>query len=77
MKTKTSVLKAIMEEIYTAPNYDIGMVTLRARLEDADSPIRDGEKRMIMMKAQQCEPSLPKLQQYLTNSWLKFEGMGC
>ena len=75
MATKSSVLKVIMEAIYETTSYEHAMGILKTRLDDPSCSILGSDKRKIMMKALQCDPSLTKLQQYLTNSWLFFEGM--
>lgn len=75
MKTKTSVLKAIMDEVFTASTFEEAMAILNVRLDEPGSPIRDSDKRLIKLRAMQCE-FLPKLQQYLANSYLKFSGLG-
>ena len=75
MNTKTSVLKAIIEKVYVAKTFEEGMTILKEHLNDPQCVIRPAEGRVIIIKAQMCL-SLPKLQQYLTNSWFKFEGMG-
>lgn len=76
MKDKKSVLRAIIDQVYVAKSFEEGMKVVKEHLENPECIIRPAEGRVIIIKAQQCDPSLSKLQQYLTNSWLKFEGMG-
>ncbi len=74
MEKKSSVLKVIMEEVYTSTSFEDAFTIVKEHIED--SPIRESEGRMIINKAMQCGPSLTRLQQYITNSWFKYEGMG-
>jgi hypothetical protein len=74
MEKKSSVLKAIIEEVYVASSFEAAITIVKEHIED--SPIRGSEGRMIIHRAMECGPSLERLQQYLTNSWFKYEGMG-
>ena len=75
MKDKKSVLRAILDGVYVAKSFEEGMKIVKDHLENPECIIRPAEGRVIVIKAQMCQ-SLPKLQQYITNSFLKFEGMG-
>ena len=75
MKDKKSVLRAIIDQVYVAKTFEDGMKIVKEHLENPECVIRPAEGRVIVIKAQMCQ-TLPKLQQYLTNSWFKFEGMG-
>ena len=75
MKDKKSVLEAIMNDVFVAGSFEDAMNILNTRLDEPNSPIRDSDKHMIKVKANQCQ-SLIKLQQYLANSYLRFSGMG-
>jgi len=74
-EAKKSVLRAILDDVYVAKNYDDAMLAIMNRLGDPNCIIRGPDAKLIVTKAQMCL-SLPKLQQYITNSFLKFEGMG-
>ena len=71
--THQSVLRAILDDVYTAKTLEAGLAIVEKLL--VDSPVREEEKRLMILHAKGC-PTLPKLQQYVTNSWLKFEGLG-
>ncbi len=73
MNIRSSVLKAIMEDVYDASDFDTAITIVEEHLEQSE--IRESEGRAILIKAKLCGPSLEKLQKYLTNSWLKYEGM--
>ncbi len=75
MKDKKSVLRAIIDQVYVVKSFEEGMKIVKEHLENPECVIRPTEGRVIIIKAQMCQ-TLPKLQQYLTNSWFKFEGMG-
>jgi len=75
MSNKVSVLRKIMEEVYTSKTFDEGINIVKNYLTSNDCPIRKSEGNMIIQKSIECT-SLPKLQQYITNSWFKYEGMG-
>jgi hypothetical protein len=75
MKEKSSVLRAIIDKVYVAKTFEEGMAVVKEHLENPECHIRPAEGRVIVIKANMCQ-SLPKLQQYLTNSFLKFEGLG-
>jgi hypothetical protein len=75
MKNKTSVLKAILDDVYVAGSFEDAMAVIQKRLDEPDSPIRDADKRMILIKSMQCQ-GLVSLQKYITNSYFKFSGMG-
>jgi len=74
MNTKQSVLRDIMERVYDSKTYEDAMNAVNERLNDPLCVIRENEKRMILMKAKECV-TLIALQTYITNSWLRFEGM--
>jgi len=74
MKNKSSALRAILEPVYTAESHEEGIAIVRAFLEDPGCVIRANEKRVMLIRANQCK-DLPKLQMYLTNSFLRYEGM--
>ena len=73
MNVRSSVLKAIMEDIYAAEDFESALAIVKERLDTSE--IRESEGRVIYIKAQGSAPSLLKLQQYITNSWFKYEGM--
>ena len=73
MNIRSSVLKAIMEDIYEASDFDTAVTMVEEHLET--SKIKDSDGRTILIKAKGCAPSLLKLQTYITNSWLHYEGM--
>ena len=75
MKDKKSVLRAILDGVYAAKSFEEGMKIMKEHLENPECAIRPAEGRVIVIKAQMCQ-TLPKLQQYATNSFLKFEGLG-
>lgn len=72
MKNKTSVLKIILDQVFVSTSYEQALEIVKARLNE--SKINDRDKRLILITAKQCE-TLPKLQQYITNSYFKFSGM--
>lgn len=76
MKTKVSVLKEIMDKIYQSTDFDSALAIIKERMSDPQISIHPEERRLIVLKAGLCMPSLVKLQQYVTNSYLKFSKMG-
>lgn len=75
MGSKRSALRGIMESVYEANNYDEALDRVIHHIESDECPIRESEGKMIITKARLCV-SLVDLQKYVTNSWLKYEGMG-
>ena len=73
MNIRSSVLKAIMEDVYDASDFDTAITMVEEHLEQSE--IRESEGRTILIKSKGCAPSLLNLQKYLTNSWLHYEGM--
>ena len=73
---KSSTLRVIIENVYSAKDHANGIQILMAHLEKPDCPIRSLEASGIVMRAKQC-PTLLALQKYLTNSWFKYEGLSC
>lgn len=73
--SKVSVLRKIMEDVYAANTFDDGIAIVKSHLTSAECPIRKSEGAMIIQKATECI-SLASLQQYITNSWFKYEGLG-
>ena len=71
---KASVLKDIIEDVYVSTSFEVAIEIVKEHLEASD--IKESECRVILIKATRCAPSLEKLQEYLTNSWFKFEGLG-
>ena len=75
MNNKISALHSIINDIYTATTLEAAMDKLEVHLKSAECPIRDSEKRIILIKARGCTKLLG-LQTYMTNSFLKFENLG-
>ena len=73
-ETKSSVLKEIMNDVYQSTDFDEALQIVKDSIEE--SSIRGTEGRVIVIKAVQCGPSLVNLQQYITNSYFKYEGLG-
>lgn len=71
--THQSVLRAILDDVYTAKTLEAGLAIVEKLL--VDSPVREEEKRLMILHAKGCQ-TLVKLQTYITNSFLKYEGMG-
>ncbi len=69
---KSSTLRVIIENVYSAKDHANGIQILMAHLEKPDCPIRSLEAIGIVMRAKQC-PTLLALQKYLTNSWFRYE----
>lgn len=65
-----------MNDIYISKDFDSAFDVLKNRISDPEIHIHDEERRLIVLKAGLCMPSLLKLQQYVTNSYLKFSRMG-
>lgn len=74
-QTKSSALRAIIEKVYTATTLEEGIKITLAFLEDPKCAIWPNE-RHIMSYRTKTSPSLLRLQTYLTNSLLRWEGMG-
>ena len=72
MKEKHSVLRAILNQVYQAKTLEEAFAITEKLL--LGSPLRENEKQAIIRNAEECT-SLVRLQQYITNSWLKYEGM--
>jgi len=73
MNIRSSVLKAIMEDVYEASDFDTAITIIEEHLEQSE--MKDSDGRTILIKSKGCAPSLLKLQTYITNSWLHYEGM--
>lgn len=76
MNTKRSVLRAILDQVYTSKSFEDALNTVKTRLDDPTCVIHGAEKNLIIMRATDCL-TLVKLQMYITNSFLKYEKMGC
>ena len=73
MKEKQSVLRAILDLVYQSKTVEEAFaITEKLLLE---SPLRENEKQNMIRNAKGCA-SLVKLQQYITNSFIKYENLG-
>jgi len=72
-KEKKSVLRAILDDVYQSKTFDEAFAITEKLL--TESKLHDNEKRVMILNAKGCV-TLPRLQQYLTNSWLKYENLG-
>lgn len=68
---KRSVLRAILNQVYECPSRDLALIIVKDHLEKSNLP--DGFKKLMIGQASECE-TLIRLQTYITNSFLKFEG---
>jgi len=68
---KRSVLRAILDQVYECPSRDLALIIVKDHLEKSKLP--DGFKKLMIHQASECE-TLVRLQTYITNSFLKFEG---
>ena len=73
MKEKYSVLRAILDQVYQSKTLEEAFAITEKLL--IESPLRENEKQAMIRNAKSCA-SLVKLQQYCTNSFLKYENMG-
>ena len=74
MENKTSGLRPVLDSIYTAPNLEVAIGILDTYLKEPTCVIRASERAMMLIKAKQCD-TLLRFQQYMTNSFLRYEGM--
>lgn len=70
---KKSVLRAILTQVYECPSLALAQIIIKDHLENSHLP--QGFKDLMIRQANECE-TLIGLQKYVTNSFLKFEGMG-
>ena len=73
MSHNTSSLRSILNDVYTSKSLEEASSKLTVYLDSDTCAIRKTEARRIRIKASMCK-SLLQLQQYVTNSFLKFEG---
>jgi hypothetical protein len=73
-KSKVSVLRSIVNDIYVSKSFEEALATVFKHLDDPEVSIHDNERFLIKRKAELCG-SLLALQKYITNSFLKYENM--
>lgn len=74
MEAKISALRAIVQQVYVAKTLEEGAKIAVDFLNGPTCPIRAGEKHTMLTRVNGC-PTLIKLQFFLTNSLLRYEGM--
>jgi hypothetical protein len=74
MEHKVSDLRAIVQQVYKARTLEEGEKIILEFLQGPTCQVRQDEKVRMTLRASQCS-SLLKLQTYLTNSLLRYEGM--
>jgi hypothetical protein len=70
-----SYLRTVLEEVYTTRDLDVAKKTVVTALESPQCPIHK-RQAFVMKKVAEGQKTLAGLQQYVTNSFLRFEGMG-
>ena len=75
MKTITSQLRPILDKVFTAKSLEDGVAIVTNYLNSADCRIPRAEKFRMDIRVKQCT-NLKALQIYMSNSFLKYEGMG-
>jgi hypothetical protein len=74
MEAKASALRAIVQQIYVAKTLEEGAKIAVDFLKSPTCPIRASENHIMLQRVNGC-PTLVKLQFFLTNSLLRYEGM--
>ncbi len=74
MNPKSSALRPILDKVFVAKDRDSALQIVTDHLTAESCPIRASERHIMLTQARQC-PTLLSLQKYMTNSFLRFEGM--
>ena len=69
----TSTLATIAQDVFTAPDLATAREIISSHV--SNSKIKEEDKQKMLLEVSQI-PSLLKLQRYLSNALLKYEGLG-
>ena len=72
---RKSAFHHILNSVYESKNMDDAKKIVLDFLNDSDCPIRQNQRHLIKVNVERCS-TLVKLQQYVTNSFLMYEGNG-
>lgn len=73
MEEKISALRSIVQNVYKVKTLEEGVQIMETFLNGPTCPIRANEKHIMLCRVKQCV-NLTKLQFFLTNSLLRYEG---
>ena len=72
---KPSALRTILNDVYSATDRESVIRILENYFKDPTCVIRPNQRRIILLTASRCQ-TLTSLLQYVTNSFLYYEGNG-
>ena len=75
VEKKQSALREILNKVYVATSKEDALMIVTGYLNDPACVIRQAQRKSMLVFANRCG-TLTSLQQYVTNSFLYFEGNG-
>lgn len=75
VEKKQSALREILNKVYGANSKEDALMIVTGYLNDPACVIRQAQRKSMLVFANRCG-TLTSLQQYVTNSFLYFEGNG-